>query len=426
VIAPENGTGQVALATDEGLSYHRILGCPECGTRQSLPDAPPRTTIRCITCAGTLERTHGRSLTGALACSSATLLLLVPANLCMFLRTDALGVSRSSHLASAATAMARDGWPLLAIVVFLFVVLFPILRFALLTAVLGALELGRHPRWLGPAFRWANRLATWAMLDVFLIGLAVAYARLADSVAVQVGAGAYCFIAAAILSLIVRATLDKAAVWSMIAPDRAPQPLEDAIECTDCDLLVGGHREGAPCPRCGARTLRRRRESLSRTIALTLAGLLLYIPANLYPLATLPIHYQPTTYTVLEGVIELAQNGLWDLAILVFTASFAIPFLKLAGIGWCIHSVLRRSDRHLVAKTHTYRMVEEIGRWSMVDPFVIGAFVPVMNYNSLIYGRAEPAAVPFTCVVILTIIAAKTFDPRLMWDAGQPKLRSAH
>lgn len=407
-------------------SYHRILGCPECGTRQSLPDAPPRTTIRCVTCEGTLERTHGRSVSGALACASATLLLLIPANLCMFLRTDALGVSRSSLLVSAATAMLKDGWPVLSIIVFLFVVLFPILRFALLTAVLGAIELGRRPRWLGPAFRWANRLATWAMLDVFLIGLAVAYARLADSVAVQVGWGAYCFIAAAILSLIVRATLDKAAVWSLIAPDRAPQPIAEAIECTDCDLLVGGHREGVPCPRCGARTLRRKPESLSRTIALTLAGLLLYIPANLYPLATLPIHYQPTTYTVLEGVIELAQNGLWDLAILVFTASFAIPFLKLAGIGWCIFSVLRRSNTHLVAKTHTYRMVEEIGRWSMVDPFVIGAFVPVMNYNSLIYGRAEPAAVPFTCVVILTIIAAKTFDPRLMWDAAQPKLRSAH
>lgn len=412
--------------TVEGASYHRILGCPECGTRQSLPDGAPRTTIRCITCHGTLERTHGRSVQAALACSAATLLLLIPANLCMFLRTDALGVSRSSHLVSAATAMARDGWPTLAIVVFLFVVLFPILRFGLLTAVLGALALGRSPRWLGPAFRWANRLATWAMLDVFLIGFVVAYARLADSVAVKAGAGALCFIAAAILSLIVRATLDKAAVWEAIAPDRAPQPLAQAVECTDCDLLVGGHREGAPCPRCAARTLKRKPESISRTIALTLAGALLYIPANLYPLATLPIHYQPTTYTVLEGVIELAQAGLWDLAILVFTASFAIPFLKLAGIGWCLWSVLRRSSRHLVAKTHTYRVVEELGRWSMVDPFVIGAFVPVMNYNALIYGRAEPAAVPFTAVVILTIIAAKAFDPRLMWDAGRPQLRSAH
>ena len=80
---------------------------------------------------------------------------------------------------------------------------------------------------------------------------------------------------------------------------------------------------------------------------------------------------------------------------------------------------MTRSRRRLVLKTRVYRVVEEIGSWSMVDPFVIGCFVPVMHYNALIYGRAEPAAVPFTAVVVLTVISAKTFDPRLMWDAGR-------
>jgi len=220
----------------------------------------------------------------------------------------------------------------------------------------------------------------------------------------------------------VRATLDKAAVWERIAPDSCPADPEDAIECQDCDLLLPSHHEGRGCPRCAAPVRRRKPQSISRTIALTLAALLLYIPANIYPLATLPINYKPTKYTVLQGVIDLAQAGLWDLAILVFCASFLIPFLKLVGLTWCVVSVLRRSDRHLVAKARTYRVVEEIGRWSMVDPFVIGAFVPVMNYNALIYGRAEAASVPFTAVVVLTIISAKTFDPRLMWDAARRRV----
>ena len=397
----------------------RVAACPDCGTRQRLPDCGARAVTRCVSCGGILERTHGRSVRAALAMSAATLLLLVPANLSLFLRTDALGVSRSSRLGSAAGAMLTEGWPLLAGIVFLFVVVFPIVRFALLTVVLGMLELGRAPRWLGRMFRYADRLQTWAMPDVFLLGLAVAYARLAASIAVEVGAGALCFIAAGVLSLVVRATLDKAAVWERIAPGRAPDPIGDALECTDCDLLVAPHREGRSCPRCAAPIRRRKPEAVSRTIALTGAALLLYIPANIYPLATLPINYQPTTYTVLQGVIELAQAGLWDLALLVFAASFLIPFLKLAGIGWCVVSVLRRSRRHLVLKTRAYRVVEEIGRWSMVDPFVIGAFVPVMNYNALIYGRAEAAALPFTMVVVLTIVSARTFDPRLMWDAAR-------
>ena len=412
----------MTAAVHSGAEASAVVGCPDCGTRQRLPASVHGAVVRCVTCTGTLERTQGRSLSAALACSLAVLLFLIPANLSLFLRTDALGVSRSSHLGSSASAMFTEGWPWLALVVFLFVVVFPIVRFALLTAVLGLLDLGRVYPWMGRAFRWSNRLETWAMPDVFLLGLAVAYARLASSIAVRVGPGALAFIAAGVLALFVRATLDKAAVWERIAPDAEPADPEEAIECRDCDLLLPPHLEGRHCPRCEAPVRRRKPQSISRTIALTLAALLLYVPANLYPLATLPINFQPTKYTVLEGVIDLVQAGLWDLAILVFCASFLIPALKLAGLGWCVWSVLSRSNRHLVAKARTYRVVEEIGRWSMVDPFVIGAFVPVMNYNALIYGRAEAASVPFTAVVVLTIISAKTFDPRLMWDAARRRV----
>ncbi|UAK24287.1 paraquat-inducible protein A [Sphingomonas nostoxanthinifaciens] len=386
---------------------------------QQLPPTHAAQLTRCARCAGTLERTNGRSLSLAFALSATLLLLLIPANLMPLLRTDVLGVSRTSRLASSAWIMLYDGWPWLAAIVFLFIVVAPIVRFGLLTLVLGALEFDVKADWLGPAFRWADKLQSWAMLDVFLLGLAVAYARLADSIAVRLGPGGVALIATAILSLFVRAALDKAAVWERIAPDAPPADPRTAIECTTCELLAPAEAEGASCRRCGDRLHRRKPQSMSRTIALTLAAVLLYIPANLYPLATLPIHYKPTTYTVLEGVIELAQANLWDLALLVFCASFLIPFLKLAGLGWCVVSVLRRSRSHLVAKTKVYRMVEEIGRWSMVDPFVIGTFVPVMTYNAFITGRAEPAAVPFTAVVVLTMISAKTFDPRLMWDAAE-------
>jgi paraquat-inducible protein A len=397
------------------------IACIDCGTRQLLPPRERDSVARCVTCRNILEQTHGRSISGALACSAAALILLVPGNLGTFLVTEALGVSRHSVVASAATAMYRDGWALLAVAVLLFAVIFPVVRFALLTAVLGCIRRGAQPAWLGRAFRWATALETWAMPDVFLIGLAVAYARLRASIDVHLGAGAICYILAGVLSLFVRATLDKAEVWRRIAPDTVLSPDMPGLACHACEQLHPADRARHPCSRCG-RTLRvRLKESLPRTLALTIAAVLLYIPANLYPLATLPIHYHPVKYTVLQGVIDLVQAHLLGLALLVFTASFAIPALKLAGLGWCMASVLRRSDRRLVAKTRTYRVVEEIGRWSMVDPFVIGCFVPVMHYNALIYGRAEPAAVPFTAVVILTIISAKTFDPRLMWDAAGRK-----
>jgi len=147
--------------------------------------------------------------------------------------------------------------------------------------------------------------------------------------------------------------------------------------------------------------------------------MLLYIPANIYPLATLPVHYRPTSYTVFEGVVELFDAGFYALSLLVFTASFAIPVLKLIGLGWCVQSVLTRSRKNLVAKTRVYRIVEEVGRWSMVDPLVIGCVTPVLDYSEFLHGGAGPAALPFTAVVVLTVLSAKAFDPRLMWDAAR-------
>lgn len=399
------------------------IGCPDCGALLAEP-AHPRAgaVLSCGMCRSELERSTGRSLDAALACASATFLLLFPANLLPFLTTSVLGVSRQSRLGTSAVAMWRDGWPLLGVVIALFVVVLPFVRFGLLTVVLGALRLGRRPAWAGGAFRWANRLQTWAMPDVFLLGLWVAYARLSATIPTDVNMGAQCFIAAGVLALLTRATLDKAAVWRLIAPDRdAPEQAQadGCVTCPSCELVLPATCEGAACPRCRARVTARKPNALMRAGALTLAGLILYVPANLYPIATLPIGLTPTRYTVLEGVKDLVQARLLGLAALVFTASFAIPFAKLAGLGVCVAAVLRPSPRGLRAKTRLYRVVEEIGRWSMVDPFVIACFVPVTQYNALLYGRAEIAAPFFTAVVVLTMVAADQFDPRLMWDAAR-------
>jgi len=159
-----------------------------------------------------------------------------------------------------------------------------------------------------------------------------------------------------------------------------------------------------------------------RAAAFTLAGVILYAPANLFPMATVPVGLEPSSYTVLQGVRDLFAAGLYGLGLLVLCASFAVPLIKLLGMGWLIGSVIGRSRRWLVAKTRLYTVVEEIGRWSMVDPLVIALFVPVIQFNAKLYGRAEPAATAFAGVVVLTMLATRMFDARLLWDAtrGRP------
>jgi paraquat-inducible protein A len=395
------------------------MSCARCGA----VNLAPRThqgpwTLACAQCGATLERTAARSLDAALACASAALLLLIPANLFPLMTTYALGASRESHLISTASAMLKDGRPGVALAVSLFLVAFPIVRFGLLTVVLGRLKLGHRSPWLGRAFRWANELQAWAMADVFLLALVVTYARLAATISVSLGLGAYCLVGAGILTLFTRACLDKAAIWEVIAPSR-PAPLGPAMACEGCGLVLPKSDEGQACPRCAVIMHARKPGAVRRAAALTLAGLLLYIPANIYPIATLPIGFTPTQYTVLEGVKDLVSAHLLGLGLLVFTASFLIPTVKLVGLAWCVVSVLRRSAKRLIVKSRVYELVDEIGRWSMIDPFVIGAFVPIMAYNDIISARAQPAVEAFTAVVVLTMLAARSFDPRLMWDAAR-------
>jgi paraquat-inducible protein A len=396
-----------------------LFGCLNCGALQRLPYASHAGAIRCVACGSVLERTIWRSPAAALACACAGLLLLLPANFGMFVSTSVLGASRDSRLVSGALAMQNDGWPLLAALIFLFVVVAPFAQFGLLSAVLGALQGGLRPQWLGRMFRYADRLETWSMPDVFLLGLAVAYARLKASIDVQLGVGALAFIGVGLLSLLIRATLDKVAVWQEIRPQAPLPPKTDAIiSCTGCAWLTPAGNAGAPCPRCAATLQARRPESIGLTAAFGIAALLFYVPANVMPMATLPIGFTPVSYTVLQGVIDLANAHLFALALVVFSASFAGPFLKLALIGWCLGSVWRRSNRSLRAKTRLYEVVAKIGRWSMIDPFAIACFVPVMQYNAFIYARAGPAATHFALVVVLTILATDAFDPRLIWDAA--------
>lgn len=346
---------------------------------------------------------------------------MIPAIFEPFLTTSAYGATRRSVLPSSALDLWHSGWPLLGAVVFLFVLLFPAIRFTALTAVLWAVRVGARPRWLGTAFRLANALQTWAMLDVFVLGSAVAYARLHVSINVTIDAGAVCLVAAAVLSLIARAALDRRTVWGLIAPGASPKAGSFSIVCLSCDLLAPPDQDGACCPRCRAILRARRPDGITRSMALLAAAILLYLPANLFSIATIPIGLTPTAYTVFGGIIDLSMSHLIGLALLVFCASFAIPILKMAGLLWCAVSSMRRSNRGLIARTRVYRIIEEIGRWSMVDPFTIACFAPVMHFSGLIDGHAGPAATPFAAVVILTTLAVKRFDPRDMWDRADTR-----
>lgn len=187
------------------------------------------------------------------------------------------------------------------------------------------------------------------------------------------------------------------------------------VRCHDCSLLAAAHLQ--TCPRCGARLHLRKPDSLGRTTALVLAALILYLPANLLPITVTTALGTRQADTILSGVIYFMQTGSWEIASVIFIASVFVPFAKLCLLILLLVSVRFRWRWRPRDRTVLYRLTELVGRWSMVDIYVVTILVALVRLGAVATIEAGPAAVYFAAVVVLTMFAAESFDPRLIWDA---------
>jgi len=189
--------------------------------------------------------------------------------------------------------------------------------------------------------------------------------------------------------------------------------------CHDCGLLAQMPPDavhGARCPRCGAELHERKPRSLERTLALVIAAAICYVPANVLPVMAVTSLGQTEADTIMSGVIYFLTHGEWPLAVIIFTASVFVPMMKLAILAFLLFSVHRRSSWRPVDRTRLYRLTEAIGRWSMVDIYVVTIMVALVRLGNLATIEAGWGAVFFGAVVVITILAAESFDPRLIWD----------
>jgi paraquat-inducible protein A len=162
----------------------------------------------------------------------------------------------------------------------------------------------------------------------------------------------------------------------------------------------------------------RKQDSVARTWALAITALILYIPANLYPVLTVIQLGSDYPSTILGGVRDLVDVGEWPLAALVFFASLVVPVMKMVGLAILLIGIHVRSKRRRRDRTRLYRIIDRIGRWSMIDIFMLSLLVALLQFGSIVSVHPGIGAVAFVSVVILTMLAARTFEPRLIWDAA--------
>ncbi|WP_424139730.1 paraquat-inducible protein A [Roseomonas chloroacetimidivorans] len=424
-----------SLKTEKVSRLRDLRECDGCGKLLQLPPLSAGMEARCPRCEAVLRRRRANSLDTPLALSLAGLVLYGVTMTTPFLSLHLLGQSRVSGVETGASAFIQDGFWMLSIVVLLTLVLVPLARLLLLLLVLLGLRLRQPPRWLFLPFRWHERLGTWAMVEVFLFGALVSYTRLVDLAEVQVGPAAYGLGLLALTLVAVNAALEPQRVWDALDQCGATASAAQAaaagpalararpISCDRCRLLSTAD-PGHPCPRCGTVLHPRKPNSVARSWALILSAAILYIPANYYPVMFIVTFGRGGPHTILGGVQEFIETGFWPLALIVFLASVAIPMLKLCGLALMLVGIHRRSATRLRDRTRLYRLVEAIGRWSMIDVFVVSVLISLVRFGVIASITAQVGAVCFAAVVVLTIFAAEAFDPRLIWDAaGQPETK---
>ena len=199
--------------------------------------------------------------------------------------------------------------------------------------------------------------------------------------------------------------------------------METVVACRTCGLLqrIGELSPGAvaECFRCGSTLRERKIDSLARTAAFSLAALIFYVPANLYPILRMEFYGAYSESTVWDGCVKLFQGGQWGVAVIVFLASILVPLFKLLGLFYLVvtthfASALRRQER-----TWTYRIIEVVGPWAMLDVFLLSVLVALVKLEQLATVLPGPGILAFAAVVVFTILASASFDPNLIWEEAE-------
>lgn len=415
------------------LSPRGLTTCHECDLLHRLVPLTPGGRAHCARCGALMYREAPGGVDRALALALAALGLFFIANLFPFIALNIEGRVEQNLVVSGVLALWRNGMPELAVLVSLTSIVFPLLTLGGLLWLLVPLRLGRRAPGSAAVMRAVNAIGPWTLLGVFLLGALIAFVKLQDLAAVIPGVSLFAFAGLMLAVTGAVASFDVGLLWPRVGPQPAPGLARGTtaqehgfVACHACGLLVriahpgaqaSEHRAHAHCPRCASPLHgTRKHDSLARTWALLLAAAILAIPANVYPVMTVVRFGQGEPSTILGGVVHLIAEGMLGLAFIVFFASIVVPGLKIALLVYLLISVQRRSPWRPRDRTRLYRITEVVGAWSMVDIFLVGILAALVNLDALATITPDVGATFFAGVVVFTMFAAHSFDPRLIWD----------
>ncbi|CUU24300.1 membrane integrity lipid transport subunit YebS [Duffyella gerundensis] len=400
-------------AISHALPHARYQRCPQCDTLFSLPDVKSFQSAHCPRCNARIVNGRDWSMTRLTAAAMAMLLLMPFAYTFSLVDIRLLGVNISASLLGGVVQMAEQGNVIAAAMVAFCAIGAPVTLVTAICYLYFGHRLGMNLR---PVLLIMDRLKEWVMLDIYLVGIGVASIKVMDYADIAIGTGLYAFLALTLLSLVTLIHLNVEQLWQRFYPQPEAQvALEKLQVCLNC------HHTGLPdargrCPRCHSPLDFRRRYSLQKSWAALIASVVLLIPANLLPISIIYLNGSRQEDTIFSGIMSLGSGNI-PVAAIVFIASILVPFTKVFVLLALLLSIHFKCEQGLKTRVRLLRVVTWVGRWSMLDLFVISLTMSLVNRDQLLAFTMGPAAIYFGAAVILTIMAVEWLDSRLLWDA---------
>lgn len=395
--------------------------CPQCDRVSRLPPLNVGTRAVCPRCHETLSTRWPQPAKRPTAYALSALFMLVLANLFPFISMEVAGIRSAITLTRIPGIMVSDDFQPLAAIFMILVQIIPASCLLIIILMVNRVAMPHGLRvLLGRIF---CHLRNWGMAEIFMAGVLVSFVKLMAYGHLDLGISFWPWCLFCLLQLRAFQSVDKRQMWHFITPElpkfNTPVAGRGGMAqglrlCSCCTaILPAGQRQ---CPRCFTRGHVRKRQSLQWTLALLLTSVMLYIPANIMPIMITDALGSKMPSNIMAGVVLLWSDGSYPVALIIFIASIMVPSLKILAIGWLCWNASGRGRRDNEKMHLVYEVVEFVGRWSMIDVFVIAILSSLVRMGGLMNIYPASGALLFAAVVILTMFAALTFDPRLLWD----------
>ncbi len=385
-----------------------IVECHECALSVNISLLIERQKALCPRCGFLLSAKHHNALDRILAYSISAIFFLLLSLPFEFLAFKSNGIERKIDILASLTILNNNNYLILAVLEVLTIFVIPALILFSLIYLSVALRKGIYPQGGQYFLNLTYKLLPWSMVEIFVVGVLVSLIKIISLADISLGPSFYTYILFSLAMTAAVLHMDKHQLQQLLNYCKSNQAIQKkqikSLELTNVT------------PRKHSNLVLKKRISVQKTWALLITSIVFYIPANVLPIMNTRFLGQDEPSTILGGVILLWEMGSYPIAAVIFVASVAVPIAKMLALAWLNYSVQRQHSRFSKERLKLYRLAEFVGRWSMVDVYVVIILVTLIQLGNTMSIYPGGAALAFSGVVITTMLAAMSFEPQFIWQ----------